>query len=66
MILSDTKLVDVFVANPHKLHKLPLSLFVYTSKLRYYDHRALDGGVEGLKVIREALSVCSYILKPKG
>jgi methylase of polypeptide subunit release factors len=42
------------------------SLFVYIPKSRYQDHKALDGGEEGLKVVREVLSVCRHILKPKG
>ncbi|XP_068109098.1 MTRF1L release factor glutamine methyltransferase isoform X3 [Hyperolius riggenbachi] len=71
-IVSDSALpllalgaVDVLVSNPPYIFKEDLSA-LEPEILRYEDHAALDGGPDGMVVMKAMLHLAPLLLKPKG
>ncbi|XP_072276471.1 MTRF1L release factor glutamine methyltransferase isoform X2 [Pyxicephalus adspersus] len=57
--------VDVLVSNPPYIFTEDMSA-LDPEIIRYEDHTALDGGPDGMNVIRAILSLSPLLLKPKG
>ncbi|XP_066521864.1 MTRF1L release factor glutamine methyltransferase isoform X2 [Hoplias malabaricus] len=65
VIMRDCSFVDVLVSNPpylftHDMESLQEEI------VRFEDHSALDGGSDGLSVIRQILALAPKILKEEG
>ncbi|XP_073708137.1 MTRF1L release factor glutamine methyltransferase [Garra rufa] len=64
-ILSKCDPVDFLVSNPPYLLSQDMET-LQTEILRFEDHRALDGGLDGLSVIRPILALSSKLLTQRG
>lgn len=64
-ILSKCGPVDFLVSNPPYLLSQDMET-LQTEILRFEDHSALDGGLDGLSVIRPILALSSKLLTPRG
>ncbi|ROL50731.1 HemK methyltransferase family member 1 [Anabarilius grahami] len=64
-ILSECDPVDFIVSNPPYLLSQDMKT-LQTEIFRFEDHAALDGGLDGLSVIRSILGLGSKLLKKRG
>lgn len=65
VILSKCNAVDFLISNPPYLLSQDMKT-LQTEILRFEDHSALDGGLDGLSVIRPILALSSKLLTPRG
>uniref|UniRef100_A0A8C1DWZ2 peptide chain release factor N(5)-glutamine methyltransferase n=2 Tax=Cyprinus carpio TaxID=7962 RepID=A0A8C1DWZ2_CYPCA len=65
VILSKCNPVDFLISNPPYLLSQDMKT-LQTEILKFEDHSALDGGLDGLSVIRPILALSSKLLTPRG
>ncbi|XP_062853056.1 MTRF1L release factor glutamine methyltransferase isoform X2 [Trichomycterus rosablanca] len=65
LIVGDFSPVDVLVSNPPYLFHQDMES-LQAEILRFEDHTALDGGLDGMSVIRQILALATKLLRDKG